>query len=59
MLRAIRFVNRFEFELQPDIISAAKDSRVRDCFLNKLSYERLGIELDKIFEGNNPEVAAA
>ena len=42
----------------PDIIEAAKDTRVRDCFLNKVSFERLGIELDKMFEGNNPEISA-
>jgi len=57
VLRTIRFANRFEFEIVPDIFVAAKDTSVRDCILNKLSYERLGIELDKMFEGNRPEVS--
>jgi len=57
VLRTIRFANRFEFEIVPEIVVAAKDTNVRDCILNKLSYERLGIELDKMFEGNRPEVS--
>ena len=59
MLRTIRFANRFEFEIVPDIIAAAKNPQVRDCVLNKVSYERFGTELDKMFEGNRPEVCAA
>lgn len=59
MLRTIRFANRFEFEIVPDIIAAAKNTQVRDCVLNKVSYERFGTELDKMFEGNRPEVCAA
>lgn len=57
VLRTIRFANRFEFAIVPEIIEAAKDPNVRDSILNKLSYERLGIELDKMFEGNHPEVS--
>ena len=59
VLRAIRFANRFEFQILPEILAAAKDTRVRDCMLHKLSYERLGVELDKMFEGNRPESSAA
>ena len=59
VLRTIRFANRFEFEIVPEIFAAAKDTNVRDSILNKLSYERLGIELDKMFEGNRPEVSIA
>ena len=57
VLRTIRFANRFEFSIVPEIIAAAKDPTVRDCVLNKVSYERLGIELDKMFEGNKPQVS--
>ena len=57
VLRTIRFANRFEFTIMPDIIEAAKNPQVRDCMLNKCSYERLGIELDKMFAGNKPQVS--
>lgn len=59
VLRTIRFANRFEFAIVPEILAAAKDASVRECMLNKLSYERLGIELDKMFEGNLPELSVA
>ena len=59
VLRTIRFANRFEFEILTDIITAAQDPQVRESFLNKVSYERYGIELDKMFEGNKPEKSAA
>lgn len=59
VLRTIRFANRFEFDIVPDIIIAAKNPQVRESVLNKVSFERYGIELDKMFEGNRPEVSAA
>lgn len=49
VLRVIRFANRFEFDMVPELLVAAKNTDVRDCILNKISYERLGIELDKMF----------
>ena len=54
VLRTIRFANRFEFDMVPELLVAAKNPDVRDSILNKLSYERLGIELDKMFAGNQP-----
>ena len=59
VLRTIRFANRFEFEIVPEIIVAAKDTQVRNCILEKISYERIGIELDKMFAGNRPEVSVS
>ena len=59
VLRTIRFANRFEFDIVPEIVVAAKDPQVRDCVLNKVSFERYGLELDKMFQGNRPEVSAA
>lgn len=59
VLRTIRFANRFEFAVVPEIIEAAKDPQVQNCILTKVSYERIGIELDKMFAGNKPEVSAA
>lgn len=59
VLRTIRFANRFEFEIVPEIFAAAKNPQVRDFVLNKVSFERYGIELDKMFQGNRPETSAA
>lgn len=38
----------------PEIFEAVKDPSVRVAFRDKISYERLGKELDKMFEGNKP-----
>ena len=54
ILRTIRFANRFEFEMVPEIFEAVSDPAVRVAFRDKISYERLGKELDKMFEGNKP-----
>lgn len=43
----------------PEIIVAAKNTQVRDSILQKISYERIGIELDKMFGGKNPEKSVA
>ena len=59
VLRTIRFANRFEFDIMPEIIVAAKNTQVRDSILQKISYERIGIELDKMFSGKNPEKSVA
>lgn len=32
---------------------------MKQCLLEKVSYERLGIELDKMFEGNKPQQSVA
>lgn len=59
LLRAIRFSSRFQFEIDPQILEAASDEEVRRCIHSKVSRERIGKELDKIFEGNHPEASAA
>ena len=59
LLRAIRFSSRFQFEIDPQILEAASDEEVRRCIHSKVSRERIGKELGKIFEGNNPEASAA
>jgi tRNA nucleotidyltransferase (CCA-adding enzyme) len=54
ILRTIRFASRFDFKLDPSILVAAKNENIRACLLEKVSFERLGTELDKMFEGNRP-----
>ena len=39
----------------PEIYEAVADPSVRVAFKEKITYERLGKELDKMFEGNKPE----
>ena len=58
LLRAIRFSSRFSFEIDPEILEAARDPRVQNCLNTKVTCERIGTELDKMFEGNNPEKSA-
>jgi tRNA nucleotidyltransferase (CCA-adding enzyme) len=49
VLRAIRFANRLNFELNNDIIKAGSDEQVHNAIKMKLSKERIGIEINKIF----------
>ena len=49
ILRTIRFANRFEFKVEEEIIAAAKLPEVKEALSTKVSYERLGVELDKMF----------
>ena len=59
VLRTIRFANRFEFSVEESIVFAAKLPQVKEALYAKVSYERLGVELDKMFEGNLPESSMA
>ena len=59
ILRTIRFANRFEFKVDEEIVAAAKLPQVKEALSTKVSYERLGVELDKMFEGNLPENSMA
>ena len=54
VVRAIRFANRFKFKMTDDVLEAAKNPKVIEGLFRTVSFERLGIELDKMLEGNNP-----
>lgn len=56
VLRVIRFANRFNASIVQEIMDAAKEKDVRSFFV-KLSFERIGIELDKMCGGNNPHIS--
>ncbi len=45
ILRAIRFAAKYGFELDDDLVRAAKDPRVQKAFLDKLSHERIWKEM--------------
>jgi tRNA nucleotidyltransferase/poly(A) polymerase len=53
-LRTIRFATRFDFRIVEDIYTAAKDPRVLEAFENKVSYERIGKEMDLMFTNRFP-----
>ena len=53
VLRSVRFANRFGFQITPEIYKAALLPEVREAFANKITYERITKEMDKIFEKRN------
>ena len=54
VLRTIRFATRFDFKIAEDIFMAAKDSRVMEALETKVSYERIGKEMDLMFTAKFP-----
>lgn len=58
LLRIIRFHSKLGFELDPEIVEAAKDPEVLEAFKTKLSRERIEIELRKMLSGPDPVRAA-
>lgn len=41
----------------PEIIEAAHNPQIRSNLRDHVSEERIGLELDKMLEGNNPHLA--
>ncbi|MCO5592431.1 hypothetical protein L7F22_046433 [Adiantum nelumboides] len=54
VLRAVRFAARFDYKIQEDLREAAADLDVRTALLNKVSPERVGVEIDLMITGANP-----
>ncbi|KAJ3251476.1 CCA tRNA nucleotidyltransferase, mitochondrial [Boothiomyces macroporosus] len=50
----IRFATRFGFQLSPDIAESVKNAAVQNAFEKKLSRERVGKEIEKLFAGPDP-----
>ncbi|KZP00684.1 hypothetical protein CALVIDRAFT_475433 [Calocera viscosa TUFC12733] len=55
--RAIRFSSRFGFSLDPALQAAAALPEVKDALIQKVSRERVGIEVEKMLKGPNPLLA--
>lgn len=53
VLRVVRFMVQLKFTIRDDIMEAIKCEDVRDALRNKLSNERVGIEVLKIIEAEN------
>ncbi|TFK30711.1 transfer RNA nucleotidyltransferase [Coprinopsis marcescibilis] len=54
VLRCIRFASRFGFTLVQELKDAARDLEIQTALANKISKERVGVELDKMLKGQNP-----
>lgn len=48
LLRVIRFASRFQYAIVPELLAAMQDPIVHQSLRDKVSRERVGIELDKI-----------
>lgn len=48
LLRVIRFATRFQYKIVPELMVAMQDPIVHDSLKEKVSRERIGIEIDKI-----------
>jgi len=57
VLRAVRFAARLNFELDTAIVAAAKLEQVQASLLNKVSRERVGVEVEKMMK--NPHALRA
>ena len=53
VLRAIRFATRFGFNLHGDIVDAFAKEEVQSGLINKVSRERIGIEVTKMMKHDN------
>lgn len=54
VLRAVRFASRFGFRLEDALLNAASEHDVREALGHKVSRERIGAELEGMFQGPDP-----
>ncbi|EGD77004.1 hypothetical protein PTSG_07347 [Salpingoeca rosetta] len=54
VLRAIRYTGRYGFKLEDAARHAILDPQVKECLQTKVSRERYGIEVDKMFKADHP-----
>ncbi len=59
LLRAIRFSARFALPLDADIVAAAKDAELTQALHEKVSRERVGIEVEGMLSGKDARPALA
>ncbi|ETS83351.1 hypothetical protein PFICI_05227 [Pestalotiopsis fici W106-1] len=59
VLRLIRFASRLDFVIDPEVEAVMRDERVLSALRNrqKISRERVGVEVEKMFQGNHPRNA--
>ncbi|KAI9597553.1 hypothetical protein BDF19DRAFT_435474 [Syncephalis fuscata] len=54
VLRCIRFASRFNFEIASNAYECMKDTRIKTALQEKISRERIGVEMGKMLQDNNP-----
>lgn len=54
VIRCIRFSSRFNFDMVPELIEAAKHPEIKNALIHKISRERIGIEFEKMLTGPYP-----
>lgn len=54
VLRLIRFASKYEFEIESQALAAMKDKSIHDALKAKISRERVGVEVGKMFSGPHP-----
>lgn len=54
-LRLIRFASRFDFLVEDETLKAMKNDEIKSTLINKISRERVGVELEKILTSKNPQ----
>ncbi|MBW0562003.1 hypothetical protein O181_101718 [Austropuccinia psidii MF-1] len=54
LLRCIRFSTRFNFNLDFEIFETVKTDSIKVALMEKISRERVGIEIDKMLQGRDP-----
>ncbi|KAF7523880.1 hypothetical protein G7054_g11607 [Neopestalotiopsis clavispora] len=59
VLRLIRFASRLSFVIDSEVEAVMRDERVLSALRNrqKISRERVGVEVEKMFQGNHPRNA--
>ena len=59
LLRAVRFAGRFALPLHESIVEAAKDGELQRALYEKVSRERVGIEIEGMLSGKDARPALA
>lgn len=55
VLRLIRFASRFNFIIAPDSLEAMKSPEIQSTLINKISRERVGVEIEKMLFSENAQ----
>ncbi|KAI4165378.1 MAG: hypothetical protein LQ342_000786 [Letrouitia transgressa] len=54
VLRLIRFAGQLGYSIDDEVMRAIDDPKVKEALMNKVSRERVGIEIEKMLKGPDP-----
>ncbi|KAL9113051.1 MAG: hypothetical protein Q9227_002663 [Pyrenula ochraceoflavens] len=57
ILRLIRFASKYGYALVKESESCMKDPKIQEALLRKITKDRVGVEIEKMFTGPNPHRA--